>query len=87
MGEDGCLYLVATPIGNLLDFTPRGREALSACDLVACEDTRVTAKLLSRFEICTPMISYREENERKRLEMEIKDKQRVARIEEERYLY
>ena len=60
MGEDGCLYVVATPIGNMHDFSPRGREVLSNCDLVACEDTRVTARLLSRFEISTSMISYRE---------------------------
>ena len=88
MGEDGCLYLVATPIGNMLDFTPRGREVLSACDLVACEDTRVTAKLLSRFDICAPMISYREENERKRSEFlakEICDGKKVALVSDAGY--
>ena len=65
MGEIGCLYLVATPIGNLGDFSPRGNQMLTDCDLIACEDTRVTSKLLSRMEISKPMVSYREENEKK----------------------
>ncbi|MAK47087.1 MAG: 16S rRNA (cytidine(1402)-2'-O)-methyltransferase [Opitutae bacterium] len=88
MGEDGCLYVVATPIGNMHDFSPRGREVLSNCDLVACEDTRVTARLLSRFEISTSMISYREENERKQSEFlskEICNGKKVALVSDAGY--
>ena len=62
----GSLWLVATPIGNLSDFSPRGKEVLSSVDQVACEDTRVTKKLLNSLSIEVPLISYREENERKK---------------------
>ncbi len=58
----GSLYLCATPIGNLGDITVRALETLSACDLIAAEDTRRTRRLLSRYDIHTPMMSYREEN-------------------------
>lgn len=58
----GTLYLCSTPIGNLGDVTLRALETLSSCDLVAAEDTRKTRRLLSHFDIHTPMISYREEN-------------------------
>ncbi|MEM7299765.1 MAG: 16S rRNA (cytidine(1402)-2'-O)-methyltransferase [Pseudomonadota bacterium] len=56
------LYLVSTPIGNLGDITLRALEILAACDLIACEDTRTTASLLSRYAITTPRISYNEHN-------------------------
>ncbi len=56
--------MVATPIGNLQDFTPRARAVLAACDLIAAEDTRVTGQLLKHFGITTRMISLREHNER-----------------------
>ena len=49
------LYVVATPIGNLNDLTPRMREAFEAADLIAAEDTRVTMKLLNHWEIKRPM--------------------------------
>ena len=62
----GSLWLVATPIGNLSDFSPRGKEVLSRVDQVACEDTRVTKKLLNSLSLEVPLISYREENERKK---------------------
>lgn len=61
------LYLVATPIGNLGDLSPRAREVLSAVDFIAAEDTRVTQKLLSACSLPKkPMISYYEHNRRAR---------------------
>jgi len=58
----GKLYIVATPIGNLSDMTPRAVETLKAVDLIAAEDTRNSIKLLNRFDIHTPMTSYHEFN-------------------------
>ncbi|KAF5043801.1 Ribosomal RNA small subunit methyltransferase I [anaerobic digester metagenome] len=68
------LYLVGTPIGNLGDFSPRAIETLRTVDFIAAEDTRVTLKLLNRFEISKPMVSYYQHNLRERGE------QLVARI-------
>ena len=56
------LYVVATPIGNLGDFSPRAIETLETVDFIAAEDTRVGAKLLNKFEIKKPQISYFEHN-------------------------
>jgi 16S rRNA (cytidine1402-2'-O)-methyltransferase len=56
------LYLVATPIGNLGDITIRALETLAGADLIACEDTRVTRKLLDRFAIETPLTPYHDHN-------------------------
>lgn len=68
--SDGALYLVATPIGNLSDLSARTRDALDKCDLIACEDTRVTKKLLDHLSLSKNLISYREENEvRKTVEL------------------
>jgi len=58
----GTLYLVGTPIGNLSDMSPRGLETLASVDFIAAEDTRVTLKLLNRFEIKKPLICYFEHN-------------------------
>lgn len=57
------LYVVATPIGNLNDLTPRMREALERADLIAAEDTRVTMKLLNQFDLHKPMLSCHRHNE------------------------
>lgn len=66
-GENtGKLYIVGTPIGNLGDMTVRALETLKAVDFIACEDTRVTMKLLSYFGISKPLISYYEHNMRER---------------------
>ncbi len=60
--EKGALYVVGTPIGNLGDFSPRARETLEQADFIAAEDTRVTMKLLNRFAIKKPLLSYFEHN-------------------------
>lgn len=61
------LYLVSTPIGNREDITLRALRILKEADLIAAEDTRVTGRLLNHFEFSRPMISYFEQNERKRV--------------------
>ena len=62
----GTLYLVATPIGNLADITQRALQVLRDVDLIACEDTRHTRKLLQHYAIDTKTVSYHEHNEQKR---------------------
>jgi 16S rRNA (cytidine1402-2'-O)-methyltransferase len=62
------LYLVATPIGNLEDISARALRILAEVGLIAAEDTRQTAKLLQRYDIHTPSISYHEHNKLVRLE-------------------
>jgi 16S rRNA (cytidine1402-2'-O)-methyltransferase len=56
------LYIVATPIGNLRDITIRALETLAAADLIACEDTRVTSRLLQNYGIRTPLAPYHDHN-------------------------
>src|SRR5580700_10625354 len=58
----GGLYLVATPIGNLGDVTLRALETLAGVEVVACEDSRVTRRLLERYAIATPLMTYRDHN-------------------------
>lgn len=67
MPSSGKLIVVSTPIGNLGDLTPRARQALEAADLVACEDTRRTGRLLAGLGIKRPLVSLHEHNERARL--------------------
>ncbi|HEV2835357.1 MAG TPA: 16S rRNA (cytidine(1402)-2'-O)-methyltransferase [Pyrinomonadaceae bacterium] len=62
----GTLYLVATPIGNLADITHRALQVLRDVDLIACEDTRHTRKLLQHYSIDTKTVSYHEHNEQQR---------------------
>src|SRR5436190_9403611 len=64
----GTLFVVATPIGNLSDISSRALDVLRQVDLIACEDTRQTIKLLNHFGIQKPMTSYHEFNEEKKAE-------------------
>ncbi len=73
----GRLYVVATPIGNLGDLSPRAREILEACTLVAAEDTRHTGTLLRHFSIATAMVSMHEHNESERT-MELVERMRAG---------
>jgi 16S rRNA (cytidine1402-2'-O)-methyltransferase len=74
------LAVVPTPIGNLGDMTLRGLEVLREADVIACEDTRRTLKLLNRYEIKKPLIAYHEHNERECTEQLIKRLERGEKI-------
>lgn len=77
------LHLVATPIGNLGDFSARAIAVLKGCDVIACEDTRVTGKLAQTFGISTPLISYHEHNAermRPKILARLRDAGRVALV-------
>jgi 16S rRNA (cytidine1402-2'-O)-methyltransferase len=62
----GRLYLVPTPIGNLSDMTVRAREVLASADIVACEDTRVSGRLMQHLDLKKKLVSYHDFNERSR---------------------
>ncbi len=64
----GTLYIVGTPIGNLEDVTLRALRILKEVDFILCEDTRVTRKLLSHFEIKTPTVSYHQHSSLQKME-------------------
>ncbi|UZK03030.1 16S rRNA (cytidine(1402)-2'-O)-methyltransferase [Venatoribacter cucullus] len=66
--QAGTLYIVATPIGNLSDLTVRAQQVLASVDVIACEDTRHTSKLLQHLGLHKPLLSVHEHNERDRIE-------------------
>ena len=66
-------YVVPTPIGNIQDITLRAIEVLKEVDIIACEDTRVTQKLLNHYDIKTKCISYHKYNERERVDLFLKE--------------
>ena len=74
------LYIVATPIGNLEDITLRALRVLKEADLIACEDTRHTQKLLNHYGITTRTISYHEHNEASRAEELVRELEKSVRI-------
>jgi 16S rRNA (cytidine1402-2'-O)-methyltransferase len=76
----GILYIVATPIGNLGDMTVRGAQVLRDADIIACEDTRQTRKLLDHFGIAKPLVSYHDHNERERAAALLEDLERGKSI-------
>jgi 16S rRNA (cytidine1402-2'-O)-methyltransferase len=76
----GCLYIVATPIGNLEDISLRALRVLKEADFIACEDTRQTAKLLTHFEIRKRTVSYHEHNEITRAAEIIIDLEQGAKV-------
>ena len=76
INEEGALYLVPTPIGNLEDMTFRAIRIMKEADVIAAEDTRNTKKLCNYFEIATPIISYHEHNK------EVSGKQLLERIKQ-----
>ncbi len=81
--RNGTLYIVATPIGNLEDITHRAVRILREADLIACEDTRHTAKLLAHYGIEKPTVSYHEHNEAARAEElvgKLKEGLKVAQV-------
>jgi len=77
------LYLIATPIGNLKDITLRALEVLKEVDVIVCEDTRVSSKLLNHYAISKPLLAYHDHNAetmRPRLLAQLKDGKNIAYI-------
>ena len=62
----GTLYIVATPIGNLQDISPRAIDTLENVDVILCEDTRVSRTLMQRFHIDTELMSYHQHSDTKK---------------------
>ena len=83
MAREFDFYIVPTPIGNIKDITLRAIEVLKSVDLIACEDTRVTQKLLNHYEIKTKCFSYHKYNEHERVEYfinELKSGKKIALV-------
>ena len=78
--ESGTLFVVATPIGNLEDITLRALRVLKDADLIAAEDTRVTRKLLAHFDIHTPLTSYHQHTEARKVEWIVEQVARGRRV-------
>src|SRR5260370_22094322 len=78
--DGGRLCVVATPIGNLGDLSPRARDTLHACSVIAAEDTRHTGALLKAFGITSPLVSLHDHNEAQRVPDLIQRMQRGASI-------
>lgn len=79
--ETGVLFIVPTPVGNMADITLRAIEVLSSVDFIGAEDTRVTQKLLSKYDIKTTLFSYHKFNERNRVAFfleKLKEKKNIA---------
>ena len=76
------LYCVATPIGNMGDITLRALEVLKKSDLILCEDTRVSKKLLNKFEITKKLLSHHKFNENKNLDfiLDLLEKNKIISI-------
>src|SRR5690348_16095440 len=74
------LYVVATPIGNLRDITLRALETLAAADLILCEDTRLSARLLDHYGIKVPRQPLHEHNERERVDALVEELQQGRAI-------
>lgn len=73
MAREFDFYIVPTPIGNIKDITLRAIEVLKSVDLIACEDTRTTQKLLNHYDIKTKCISYHKYNEKERINFFLKE--------------
>jgi len=71
--DAGTLFVIATPIGNLKDITIRALEVLKSADLIACEDTRVSGKLLAHFDIKKPLVSYFQHSKLSKIEYIIEE--------------
>ena len=83
MAREFDFYIVPTPIGNIQDITLRALEVLKSVDLIACEDTRVTQKLLNHYGIDTKCFSYHKYNERERVNYflkELSDGKKIALV-------
>lgn len=78
--EEGCLYIVPTPIGNLEDMTFRALNVLKEVNYIACEDTRQTQKLLNHFEINKKLVSYHDHNKMSKGSTIIEDMKKGVRV-------
>ena len=79
----GVLYIIATPLGNLKDITLRALEILKEVDLIVCEDTRQTAKLLNRYNISKPLTSYFQHSKLSKIDyiaQQLKQRKKVALV-------